>query len=29
MYEPANQKFRELMTLVERSKPKVDPYKIR
>ncbi|OFX18891.1 MAG: molecular chaperone DnaJ [Anaeromyxobacter sp. RBG_16_69_14] len=29
MYEPANQKFRELMALVEKSKPKADPYKIR
>ncbi len=29
MYEPANQKFRELLALVEKSRPKVDPYKIR
>ena len=29
MYEPANGKFKELLARVERSKPKVDPYKIR
>jgi curved DNA-binding protein CbpA len=29
MYEPANAKFKELLAVVERSKPKVDPFKIR
>jgi DnaJ-class molecular chaperone len=29
MYEPANAKFKELLASVERSKPKVDPFKIR
>lgn len=29
MYEPANAKFKELLAQVERSKPKVDPFKIR
>ena len=29
MYEPANARFKELLAQVERSKPKVDPFKIR
>ncbi|HEX7623623.1 MAG TPA: DnaJ domain-containing protein [Anaeromyxobacteraceae bacterium] len=29
MYEPANARFKELLAKVEKSKPKVDPYKIR
>ncbi len=29
MYEPANARFKELLARVEKSKPKVDPYKIR
>jgi curved DNA-binding protein CbpA len=29
MYEPANARFKELLALVEKSKPKVDPFKIR
>jgi curved DNA-binding protein CbpA len=29
MYEPANAKFKEMLQLIERSKPKVDPFKIR
>jgi curved DNA-binding protein CbpA len=29
MYEPANARFKELLTKVEKSRPKVDPYKIR
>ena len=29
MYEPANARFKELLVKVEKSKPKVDPYKIR
>jgi curved DNA-binding protein CbpA len=29
MYEPANAKFKELLASVEKSKPKVDPFKIR
>jgi curved DNA-binding protein CbpA len=29
MYEPGNAKFKELLGAVERSKPKVDPFKIR
>jgi curved DNA-binding protein CbpA len=29
MYEPGNAKFKELLAQVEKSKPKVDPYKIR
>jgi curved DNA-binding protein CbpA len=29
MYEPANAKFKELLQLIEKSKPKVDPFKIR
>ena len=29
MYEPGNARFKELLTRVEKSKPKVDPYKIR
>ncbi len=29
MYEPANARFKELLAKVEKSKPKVDPFKIR
>ncbi len=29
MYEPGNAKFKEALALAEKSKPKVDPYKIR
>jgi DnaJ-class molecular chaperone len=29
MYEPGNARFRELLAQVERSKPKVDPFKIK
>ncbi len=29
MYEPSNARFKELLATVERSKPKVDPFKIR
>jgi len=29
MYEPGNAKFKELLAQVEKSKPKVDPFKIR
>jgi curved DNA-binding protein CbpA len=29
VYEPANAKFKELLARVEKSKPKVDPFKIR
>jgi curved DNA-binding protein CbpA len=29
MYEPQNARFKELLALVERSKPKADPFKIR
>lgn len=29
MYEPANARFKELLARIEKSKPKVDPYKIR
>ncbi len=29
MYEPANSKFKEALALVEKSKPKADPFKIR
>lgn len=29
MYEPANARFKELLAKVEKSRPKVDPYKIR
>jgi curved DNA-binding protein CbpA len=29
MYEPGNARFKELLTSVEKSRPKVDPYKIR
>lgn|SRR3990172_3527533 len=29
MYEPANEKFKEVLARVEKSKPKVDPFKIR
>jgi hypothetical protein len=29
MYEPANARFKEQMELVEKSRPKADPFKIR
>jgi hypothetical protein len=29
MYEPQNAKFKELLATIEKSKPKVDPFKIR
>jgi DnaJ-class molecular chaperone len=29
MYEPQNAKFKEMQALIERSKPKVDPFKIK